>query len=440
LLLRVRQLQTGLGWGLALLVAAVLTTGLLPLVLSLLRAEAQILIHLAGLLLLARSPLRTSIRLPLYLLVAAGFFSVHPKTILLFPLLLVLQAWFIKGRLRWWVFGGLTLATGFFAQESYFFYKVFYACPESARVQQILGGHFVDPALLLREPLALVQQIAESLGNLPRYFSHIALAEKAQNNWLPRIQGGGGWASSLQKAAFWVLFATALAMPLVGLRKKPFKPSLASNPAGLQALALALGLLAFMVVNKTKNFYDSGFFFSLLLLLLLEGLPLLTDTHRRRLTRLLLAVFLPTALLSQISNYRLLNLPLAQGHPTSGTAHYIMDFQRVEESIRKTAALCGIGEPAGQAHLLVDDKTYLYYRQSKKPMLLTYLTWGLTEEAHAPEKAWNILAHYSTPGIIAKCSTVENGVLGPFRQEFTQGPGRFCCLGPAALERHYRQK
>ena len=420
-----------------LLVLLVLASGLLPFLLSLARPESQVMLHLVGLMWLSRARAHWQWRLFLFVVLAASFFSLHAKAILFFPLLAVLAFQIREGSQQRWVGAATTLLLAGFGLESYLFWKSFFSCPEAQYAHNVLAGHFVDPALLLSQPVQFLQEVFASLLNLTQYFSHLAVEDNYQAYWLPSTVGDG---NILVK----VLLFFSLAVLVLGAVSLPFAALKgAGEPLWKQldwwrVLALLGVLLGFSIINKTKNFYDSATFFALALLLFCEGLPLLRQTWQKTCLRVLLLLFLPTALLSFALNLATFPNKWKQVLPSASQPQAALDMNQVDAGIAHAVETCDLGAPENNRRLIVDDRTFLYFRHSQDPMLITYFAWSIGPDPDFYRKTLELMAYYEPSGIILQCGTIHHTLQGKFLKFLRRMPDGLCCMSGRRLRGFYR--
>ncbi len=105
------------------------------------------------------------------------------------------------------------------------------------------------------------------------------------------------------------------------------------------------------------------------------------------------------------------------------------------ESLRTLARACMI-DPATAKHLVLDDRTYLAFRESKLPFHIHYVTdryysfTGYNTDADV-ERFFKTLALYRSDGLIVDCRNLA-GQLLPSAQK----KNGYCCLPAAALVPH----
>lgn len=428
------------------LVAAALSTGVMPLVLVLSRSEQVMTLSLvtyAAFPSLMKSrgttPLRQGALIAAFVVLTSLFLYAHPKYLFFVPFLLVTAYFSVPERRRRVWFGGLVLAmlVGFVQRQAWS--RATTSCDESPFVKRVLSDITLNPNELSAHPLGFLSTGTRNVLELP---SRIAtgLAFKADyGGWLPRPAGGAPLSSGVEHVNSLLLIATVAAMVMalarvaVVFRTKEG----ASRPSSLMAATLVVAVVGNGFFYNQFAFYNCELTVPCMVLaVILAGAAPRPSTRRHAgLSLAGRALALALAGASLITLLVHLTPALLRSARTVGTVSAespysvpIFGYAAEREKIRALSSECGI-HGDGATRLVSDDATYFAFEDQHQPVNLLYISdavlWGtdLKGEAIRP-----FLKRLRSPGIIARCTYFPTAL----RAEAKTHHG-YCCVPATAF-------
>jgi hypothetical protein len=177
------------------------------------------------------------------------------------------------------------------------------------------------------------------------------------------------------------------------------------------------------IFNIPKNWYDAGYMYALMLIVLVffigENFPniFFENIYKRIFIYLGLVALLSQAIFVQR------NLPaFLSGYAGPGVPTVNYDVDKVRTDIRAAAEMCEIDSVHGKK-IVVDDHTYLYLQSSKYPMAITYI-WQIPDDRSRRE----FFSKADSDGLITGCT----GLLDSF-QSIVRKSGGICCISKKDL-------
>lgn len=418
--------RTGLGVTDAFLaVSAFLSVGVLPFLLVYARPEQPLLllITLSLLVTVYKAP-ANRLSWPIGLLVALSFAlvatllaAIHPKSMFLFPILMVLAWRQLKSRLLLVL---LVLILGWTAYDTSQVWQLRTTCPEFPGLMSTLRGLTLQPGGLLSNPLLFIQQGWSNVLDFGAYVRSIHFQDQYVADWLPAGKGGviSTQARSVANILLWIpLLAAVLVIASNWLFER--------RPRGridlLLWFSILLSLASIVVLQTQKNFYEVSIVWPLVLLLAIFSFGRPVSESNREGVRIIIAVLMLVALISGIlreerfgefvSGWRQARLQQVEmiDHQNQG----LRDFARKE---------CGI---KGSAQRLVLDKdTYQAFWNHEQPIFLDYASGWWAAESNVRET----FRKRRVQGLVALCTNIAE----PDRSRAIEF-GSYCCISADAL-------
>ncbi|MDO8805331.1 MAG: hypothetical protein Q7R35_12980 [Elusimicrobiota bacterium] len=416
-------------------VIALFSAGVFPVFLTSNRNEQLMLpslAALAGIFILSRRLEENGRAWQKVALMAAYFISVslvlygHAKGLFFVPFF-ILVGWQVFGRAYGFpAFIAAMALLGLHVVQDYSILKASFKCPEVPAQEALFSSFSFDPVSIFYSPGRFFDQAYHSVKEFPKYVYQLGFQERTDIAYLPglRVTPAAMAANLFIKLNFALVFFILLFRLPFNYYKRDLalKRFITANSA-LLAL-FACGLIS-AVFNLPKNWYDAGFAYALLLIILVffvgENSP---DVFQKTgVKRLFLYVGL-AALLSQAVFIKR-NLPIfliGYAGPRVPIAKY--DTKKLEADILAASRTCNI-DLVHSEKLVVDDYTYLYLRKTKWPMAITYIVLANTFKA-----VTEFLSKSDSDGMIVNCSKwVEPYKLVVKRE------GDICCIPREGLKK-----
>jgi len=305
------------------------------------------------------------------------------------------------------------------AALAYISFKYAFQCHELPQFENELKSYSFDPLSLFYEPINFLNQAYHSLTKFPKYLSQLGFQEQADANYLPSLplSVSAMLANIFIKLNIVIAFFTLLiALPFQYFRKDVTEGRLGTINFAL--LVLFICALISAIFNIPKNWYDAGYLYALLLIILIfflgENYSGLLQKPAARKIFIYLGI---TALLSQAVFIQRNLPPFLNGYTGPGVSIATYDAIKTRDDLDTASKACNI-DPVHSKKVVVDDYTYLYFQKSKWPMAISYI-WFLPDDKSIQQ----FFAKTDSDGLIVNCS----GVLAPY-MPFVKRVGNVCCI------------
>ena len=426
-------------------VLALASLGLLPLVIVMSRPEQPVLLAITSIVLVTLLPLRAGrervgawAKVATILILTAIAVSYHLKGVLYSVVALTSLAVCARGRgtLLPRVTGGIAMLALVGSAAAYWVGR--FRCP----------GDPAFAAQLARENMAAVAAAGGNTGDLllqalkgANPLNYVALAIPTQtpmSNWIPAdlFPGYVTSISGLFLLAGWCTAFVLIAVALVRHFKLAGWRGL-GEPRVLIAGAIVACVLVWGASQLSKNVYEAAHILPILLLacVLTWSLPAAAPS---RLARGLPLLFATAALISQAlvigaSAGPLYRAATASGYPPGQPFSVAMgDYAAVERDIDRAMQGAGIETARPLKRLLVDDLTYLALQGHRLPLhrlgVLSVWTGSITDPVA-------YLRSRSSDGIVVGCR-----YLPPEMRAAASRSGQICAISRAGLDRIARER
>ncbi len=366
------------------------------------------------------------------LLVVLGFALIgtlmsgtHPKGMFLFPVLLIL-AW--RQVRSWSLLVLLAVILGWTAFDTQQVWQLRTSCPEFPGLMKVLQNLTLRPGMLFSDPIGFIKAGWANLMAFGAYVHSLEFRQAYISSWLPVADSD--WSIReplvlLANALLWVPLVVAVLV--IGANWLSRRRINVWSDA-LLWLCLAMALIAILVLQTAKNFYEASMVWPLILLLMIFsfGQPLAKPTGAR--VRLLLSLLIGVALVSGVVRFDRF------GDATQEWRKVRID-QTEREDLRNEALQefarqeCAIGEDSKR--LVLDKDSYQSFWEHEQPIFLDYAAgwWGAEADIR------KTLRERQVGGLVGKCERVPE-VLRPFMIQDSDGsgaPGGFCCIAAQHL-------
>lgn len=348
----------------------------------------------------------------------------HPKGMFLTPFfLIVLWELFSHFKSRWPFFIALALLF-FHILQNIHALKFAFQCSEVPAFEAMLKSFSFDPLSIMHDPKLFFRNVYDSFFNLTKYLHQLGFQKHTDIAYLPikPLNIFAKISNFFIKLDFVVIFLTLLVfVPLQYYRRDIISGRFVTINFMLTVL-LGCTVISAMF-NLPKNWYDAGYIYSLLLIILIffagENFPSLWQMRHVRKLAIYLGV---VALLSQaVLIQRYLPAFLAgYAGPSISIAKY--DNAKTQRDLAEASRTCGI-DPVNSKKIVVDDQTYLYFHKSKWPMPITYIRFETNEVSMR-----GFFAKVNSDGLMVSCSSMPASFI-----RFSKSVGNICCISKDGL-------
>lgn len=343
----------------------------------------------------------------------------HPKGLFLTPLFIVV-GWQLfshfQSRLPL-VFAMALLALHIV--QAYFAFKYSFQCSELPQFEKDLKSYSFDPASLFYDPVHFFDQAYHSLLRFPKYLRQLGFREQTDIAYLPNLPLATSaiLANILIKLNVAVaFFALMVFLPFQYYRNDVVTGRLVT--INLLLLVLFACALISAIFNLPKNWYDAGYLYALLLIIIIFFLGenysgLFQKTAARK-----VFIYLGVAALLSQTVFIHRNLPaFMDGYAGPGVSIAKYDSIKTQDDLLAASRACNI-DPVHSEKVVVDDYTYLYFQKSKWPMAISYI-WFLPDDKSIRQ----FFSKVDSDGLIVNCT----GILEPY-MPFVKRAGNICCI------------
>jgi|GEM_PF-7032889 len=426
-------------------VAVVCLTGVLPFAMILNRPESLLVLCIAWFAFapflyagVKESTSTRSLFLALNLPALSLFFMAHEKSVLFLPLLLVslwAQASRVAGRKTAIAMAGLV---SLFWIQSVAVYTQGSKCPESPSVELKNSRQYEMPSVYyFRHPAQYTKALFANLLTIPGYLTANSFSTAYKLAWLPSVKELKLPEKCMNATA--TAFCATLclaAICFIGLgMKQGVRCFIGGHGEGLVAPALASSMVGLFLIQIAKSFYEGALLVPLAVILFCVSLlPVGGTAGNRGVARILFcaAPWLAAANICLL----LWNFypPLLEGYAGPNIQIVSYSHEKSAESIHRAARAAGIERDT--PHLILDDFTYLEFKNSFRSYKITYLSAVIKREPALRTEASQVvfLKKLDAGGVITACDTIS---LIPMLASHAKHFGMICAIGPGEMEKIY---
>ncbi len=360
----------------------------------------------------------------LYFIAVSLILFGHPKGMFLTPFfLIVLWELFSHFKSRWSFFIALALLF-FHILQNIHALKFAFQCSEVPAFEAMLKSFSFDPLSIIYDPKFFFRNAYESFANSTKYLHQLGFQKHTDIAYLP-IKPLSVFAKTSNffiKLDFAIIFFTLLVfLPLQYYRRDILSGRFITINLTLTVL-LGCTVISAMF-NLPKNWYDAGYIYSLLLIILIffvgENFPSLWQKNYARRIAIYLGI---VALLSQLVLIQRYLPAFLAGYAGPSISIAKFDKAKTQRDLAETSLTCGI-DPVNSKKIIVDDQTYLYFHKSKWPMPITYIRFE-TNEASIRD----FFSKVDSDGLMVACSSMPASFM-----QFSKNVGNICCVSKDGL-------
>ena len=343
----------------------------------------------------------------------------HAKGLFLTPLFAIV-GWqlFRHFKSRWPLMLAIALLALHIAQ-AFFAWKYAFQCSDLPQFEKMLKSYSLDPASLLYNPLYFFDQAYQSLMRFPTYLHQLGFQKHTDVSYLPNLPLS--LSAKVSNIFIYLNVAVAFFTLMIALPLKYYRKDVVTGrlvTINLVLLTLFCCVLISAIFNLPKNWYDAGYLYALLLIIIIFFLgENYSDLFQKTAARKAFIYLGVAALLSQsVFVYR--NLPaFMDGYTGPGVSIAKYDSIKTQDDLLAASRACSI-DPVHSKKVVVDDYTYLYFQKSKWPMAITYI-WFLPDDKSIRQ----FFSKVDSDGLVVNCT----GILAPY-MPFVKREGNICCI------------
>ena len=408
-------------------IISLLSLGVLPVFFITNRAEQIILIFLISVLffckrLLSTPATITSVKSILYVL---GFFIciimmfyMHPKSLYFAPVFF-LAAYTIFRHLKKkylifsFIFLSILLAGNLQA------WKAQLSFHNDPVVEQFMNSFNINPADILTSPRLFVHQFLHSLKTEKSLLTKIEFQKRADVNYLPPLQLDKKEKVINRVIIFYYL--SLFVILLMAIIRSYFADFRKNNFFSFNLILLSTfgSILIWNLLNLTKTWYDVGYFWATLSIICVF---FITENLNKIKRRTACQVVIISSIICIISlqifhlNYR---YKILHGYAGPSVPLVNFHFKEYQKTLRLAEVACFADKKASN-NLALDDYTYLYFKRSKYPVLVTYINHHTTGN-----KFPALIKQGKISSIIIRCSSFVS--IPNLKEKSLIHIGNICC-------------
>jgi putative flippase GtrA len=305
--------------------------------------------------------------------------------------------------------------------QNFFAYKYAFQCREVPKFEAQLKSFSFDPASLFYDPRHFFYQAYHSLLEFSKYLHQIGFQEYTDASYLPALALAttAEFANILIKLNLATEFLTLMFfLPYQYFRKDVVAGRFIT--VNLVLLTLFMCLIISGIFNLPKNWYDAGYLYALLLIIIIFFIgENFSGIFQKPVARKIFLYFGTVALLSQaVFIHR--NLPaFMAGYTGPGISIVKYDSNKIRDDLLAASRICNI-DPVYSKRIVVDDYTYFYFQKSKWPMAITYILAGQNDKSLR-----QFLSKVDSDGLVVIC---PNMTLPSPYMSFVKREGNVCCI------------
>lgn len=348
----------------------------------------------------------------------------HAKGIYLAPLL-ILVGWQLFSHFKSRV--PLVFAMALLALhivQDVFALKYAFQCSEVPQLDALLKSFSFDPTSLFYDPGHFFSQVYQSWMRSPRYLEQLSFRRDTDIGYLPSLPRNAlAWLANIFiKLNLSIVFLGLFALlPLQYYRRDVVAGRFVT--VNLVLLILFGCALASATFNLPKNWYDAGYLYALLLIIIIftigENFSGVFQKSSARKVFLYLGV---VALLSQTVFIHRYLPEFMSGFSGPGVSIAKYDSVKTRADLEAASLSCDI-DPVESKKVVVDDYSYLYFQKSKWPMAITYIKLCCEDEAARDKFFRQFVSKVDSDGLVVNCTAMPESYM-----PFVKREGNVCCI------------
>ena len=352
----------------------------------------------------------------------------HPKGLFLTPFFAIVGWRLFRNINNHLLIGISTVILVFQILQGYIAWNYLLECNEVPMLNASLKSFSFEPFSIFYDPPYFFHNSIDSLMHFYRYLDQIGFQKTTDISYLPPSPVGfiGKIANFFIRLDVTITFFLCLfLLPAIYYRRDLKNHRLVT--INLSLIILLVCTIISGIFNLPKNWYDLGYLYALLLIVLTFFIGEdFNNFHNTRFGMAILSYMVCVSILSQsVFVYRLLPAFL-QGYEGPGIS--IVRYLRYGEKNRNDAIVVarenGINSVSSEG-VILDDLTYFYFQKTKRPMAITYIFYD-----NDPLSIRHFLVDVKSSGMVVRCSSMPNAYLFLAKKE-----GSMCSLSSQDLKK-----
>ncbi len=375
---------------------------------------------------------RDKIRLSGYFGVLAAYLTsvsliiyAHPKGIFLAPFILFvglrlftsIENWLIRLLAGSWVL--------FSFIQGYLAWKYSFLCEAAPSLDHLLKSFSFDPLSLFYSPQTFLDNSLGSLANFKKYLHQIGFQASTDLNYLPPHKVGlvAQLANLLISTNFIaVFFGLSFCLPYLYWRNDIKRKRFQTINGVLLSLLFCLFISA--VFNLPKNWYDAGYVYTVLIIILVffiaENFP---DKFFKPAVRKAMVYLFMVSILSQVVFLHRNLIDFFKGYAGPGVPLINYHSNESTKEIEAASEVCNINPVSGKS-IIVDDYTYLFFSRSRNPIPITYVLVGNNAAG-----IQSFISRSNSSGMALRCDALPQTY-----KPYAIRVGRVCCIPEKSIK------
>jgi len=349
----------------------------------------------------------------------------HPKGLFLTPVFIVI-GWQLFGhyKSRWPFVIAMSLLVVHIVQDIAAL-KYAFKCSEAPEFEAMLNRFSFDPLSLLYDPQHFFEQAYASWLHFPKYIDQLGFQVRTDINYLlaQPLTRSASIANTFIGIDLAVLFFTLMLFIPVQYYRKDIRTGRVVTANLVLATLFACTLIS-ATFNLPKNWYDAGYLYALLLIILIffvgENFSGMLKKPGARRIYLYMGV---VAILSQVVLTDRYYPVFKMGYAGPSVSVVNFDPTKANAEMEAVSRRCDI-DPVNSNKIIVDDFTYMFFEKSKWPMPFTYL--GYLKDK---ESLQNFFSKADSDGLVVRCGAMHDSNMPYVKRE-----GRVCCISKGDLK------
>ncbi len=397
------------------IVLSLISIGVAPFFLVTNRQEQIILISLLALLnLLLFTQKKTPRRLASRYLIAISyiFFTTliwyaHPKGLLLSPIIFAIGFYLLQSLFTKKMSYILLILITWLMWMNYAAWSDALKCQSSPTVNQAITSYNVDLKNIKQHPLSVISQLRTSAFNVLKEVDEIRFQAQAELNYLPPINLNIFDYIVNQLIFFNCIGISCWIICILLLRANQHN----ENQTVILVYTFIISEILNISINLTKNWYDSGYTYMLLIITFIYSLTRFNNyPFARKQGQAFLSYFVLCSIMSLLLlNYHYFSA-LKSGYNGPGISLANYHYNKLVLALKKAEQTCEI-DTANDQGIIVDDLTYGYFQHAKHPILITYLFYPET-----PTLKNKLISSNKISGTVVRCTSLPVAIRANARQ------------------------
>ncbi len=263
-----------------------------------------------------------------------------------------------------------------------------------------------------------IDQLKQSLASEKMLLNRLVFQTNSQVNYLPDLSSNNTIINYVLITNSLILFFYLLIQLFIR-----YKQDIQTNnfiSSHLLLLLIVLGMIAGNILNLTKNWYDVGYFWAIILITFIAYLHKSFSKNLNKTVYLCVFIYLILCGTGSIilfqKNYE---TPLLNGFAGPGVSLVHFHYRQYKREMHQAKRFC-LNYQRQQTGIVLDDYTYLYFRKFKYPISVTFVNIN-TKINQFPI----LIKANKISSIITRCTSISS--IPHFQEKNVIRLGTVCC-------------